>query len=159
MLHRSTEIATQSGPLSQLFQRLIVLCDEYHLEPTMLVSRLTTFILFATTLSACEKWQWPPYESRLRSHFMETRQILEEVEVEMRQDGLVELTYDHIHCPTYTRNPPIQPVLTDEQQAKYQRILESNDRFVIHRWDESFTFHFYTPPTSSRDFVFRYVHG
>jgi len=82
-----------------------------------LVVRAATVSLMFLIVS-CDAYNWPPYETQLRSMFLESKSVLTEIESEMIADGLV------IIGPGRQRLRSDQPELTADQVNKYKNLFE-----------------------------------
>ena len=107
--------------------------------------------------SSCSKWQWPPYESELRSHFDDRRETFQAIGREMTADGLVELTPSHLDGTERKRRIANQPTLTDAQRAKYRSILGERTSYIFQKRDNSFSINVYVSSAQGKQISFWYV--
>ena len=118
------------------------------------VSRVSTASLMLLIMS-CDAYQWPPYESQLRTMFVESKPVLIEIEAEMIADGLIVVGRNE-------RLRTDQPRLTEVQAKKYKALFERlQNTYVISRSNGTTFINMSgrSPRGMGKDFSYTLVHG
>ncbi len=126
------------------------------------VTRVVLIAALSASITACEKWSWPPYEKSLRDLFAENKDQFEEVHQNMLADNLEEVDSAHARGRGYGcagHGCPRTIDKHDEQlQAKYSKLIEEQSIFRYTLRDGDFSvLDLPFRPTQGGDFFFSFV--
>ena len=117
--------------------------------------------VLSMSITACEKWSWPPYEESARDLFAENKERFEEIRQNMLDDNLEEVDSPHARGRAHRCVGPGCPSTIGEHdellQEKYSELIEERSLFRYALRDGDFIVSLSFPPMRGGDFYFRFV--